>query len=132
MYNDFVTPDIAILLKEINFNEPCWLVYLDINDLNKDSKPVIWGVKSDDIFRNSFNKHTASAPTWTQIFRWFRETINADSYIKKSIDGGYRYSWWNGEEWINNYDDSYDEAQDSCLHDLIVFYKNYMKNNPQD
>lgn len=123
MYNDIVTFDVAILLKEIGFNEPCWFVYTDINIENPDAKPIKWGMKSEDTFENSFNKHTASAPMWSQVFRWFRKEYSTDSYIKKESENTYFYHIWNGVVWITNATNSYEDSEKNCVLELIHMLK---------
>lgn len=65
----FVPYKIAVQLKEIGFDEPC-IAYFNSTSIMPDY-PYMY-VK--DYNKNSTeNKNFTTAPTWEQVFKWFRE-----------------------------------------------------------
>lgn len=115
MEKEFVSYEIALELKQLGFDEPC-LRYYDYF-----SKLVEYGV------------YECKAPLYQQVFRWFREKYELDSYItpsqletKKVYDF---YIWFTNKEGerdlfigMNN-EYTYEEAEIECLLKLIEFVK---------
>ena len=71
MEKEFVSYEQALALKELGFNEPCF----DFYDNDK------------ELFYNSDNEnkihigYQVNAPTFSQVFRWFREKYGYDSQV---------------------------------------------------
>lgn len=83
MEKEFVPYEIALSLKKIGFNEPC-LKYI-WND-KKHSQYMHNAVENKTYhfqghFTESKNIFTVSVPTFSQVFRWFREEYNIDFTI---------------------------------------------------
>lgn len=72
MNKDFVTYEQAVQLKELGFNEPCFACY--INGYPKSLS--IGSVNKKDVFKFLL------APTYSSVFRWFREKHNLFSEIQ--------------------------------------------------
>jgi hypothetical protein len=74
---DFIAYELALELKQLGFNEPCFAFYQ--TEYNEDS-PIM--VDDDDQYRISgfrtcknseIPNHYTASPTYSQAFRWFRE-----------------------------------------------------------
>ena len=87
-YPTWLVPlEIAQELKEIGFNEPCHFYYQnDYSEYLKAGDPDKYHIISDSLAANRKNANhnnsdiAISAPTWEQVFEWFREK-EFDSYI---------------------------------------------------
>jgi hypothetical protein len=63
-----------------------------------------------------FSPTHTSAPTFSQVFRWFREKYNIHIRIEKYDET----KWWaNWGSWTSEVYDSYEEAELACLEKLI-------------
>ena len=82
----FVTYSIAILLKELGFNEPCFGYYDEDNQLMSFPKLNVFWNDNDKLsynrsIKNIFNKNKSDklmclAPTWEQVEDWLRDNHN--------------------------------------------------------
>lgn len=134
MNNEFVSYEIALELKELGFNEPCIAYYngrfLDFKIWNDD------GCEASQINVNMDVGQCPNAPTFSQVFRWFREQFNWQASIEATKDQhsrelGYNYWIWNsktGEEYNTMPQNcpsgdwefkTYEEAEIACLIKLI-------------
>ena len=130
MEKEFVSYDLALELKELGFDEPCFGFYVN----NK----VKYGIASVD---KNINKCWAdelfcTAPTFSQAFRFFREQLLLDSCIIPYwfIDGEYKVKKYTYSiEPSNRFDeyfdcdsdeyDTYKDAELECLVKLIEIVK---------
>jgi hypothetical protein len=125
MEKEFVSYNIAVRLKELGFNEPCfgrWWFRADMHKLNEEELEIIRS--------NYFElpEHYILAPTFSQAFRWFREKHNIDGLLHKTAEGSY-YFWiteceyenYNHYKYYNQmvYFNTYEEAELACLENLI-------------
>jgi hypothetical protein len=131
MNKEFIPYELALELKQLGFDEPCSGGYYSNQDnvnlwLFKEAK----NSDRDERVREGF----ATAPTYSQAFRWFRE--------KHNLIGGIEYiggmkpttTWWdiyvvghyntNPKEWEMKYQ-PYEEAEVACLRKLIEIVKTY-------
>ena len=124
----FVPYEIALEMKLLEFNEPCFKLYLDNSD-----KRLIRCLEGSDT--NSFLKehikayvNSVTAPTFAQCFKFFREKYNLHIVISWRDDlsnydvsliemkkSGYFYYKENLK--------SYEEAELACLTELINIVK---------
>ena len=111
MTKEFVPYELALELKQLGFDEPCFGWYASDKSLIKDY--VI--------------KMNLQAPTFSQAFRWFRERYNLKAYIMpiEYLDGTQETYQWNifnechsGVEQL-----TYEEAELACLRKLIQIVK---------
>ena len=102
----FVPYEIALKLKALGFDEPCFGSYIFGDKLS---------IKySEDQF---ITESCCLAPTFSQAFRWFRETHNLNPSIMYNGIGQWDYTLegnWSGRIW-----DTYEEAELACLDNLI-------------
>lgn len=127
MEKEFVSYEMALELKELGFDEPCFASYQypskDLVRVDADSEGV----------RNSNLVRFTSAPLYQQVFTWFREKYELDSYIVPSQLGIKKvydyYIWFNNKEGkrdlflgMNN-EYTYEESEKDCLNKLITTLK---------
>jgi hypothetical protein len=125
MNQEFVPYEEAIALKELGFDEPCFGFYDDQH--NKDNLLYL---------NDSFNKDGrfiyTKAPTYSQAFRWLRDTCKLDSIIVPSGDSsgktnGYFYEVifdFSKENFESETYRTYEQAELGCLIELINILKN--------
>lgn len=129
MKNEFVSYEIALELRKLDFNKPCFGWYYH-------SKLII---EKHLIFTDSqtyMSDGECNAPTFSQAFRFFREKFNWQASIEATKDQhsrelGYNYWIWNsetGEEYNTMPQNcpsgdwefkTYEEAEIACLIKLI-------------
>ena len=138
---DFVPFLLAVRMKEIDFDEPCF---------------ACWLRSANGFFRISMypNEITIDektlAPTYQQAFRWFRENHNVQSYIKYNKSDHVWYSFHitfevlaDGENppvsmkheidsWLglNNEYKTYEEAELGCLLRCLSIVKHQLNKKP--
>ena len=117
MEKEFVTYELALKMKQIGFDEPCFMYYTYNGDLYKS------------------NPYGISAPTYSQAFRWFREKHQLHISIDAGISGYYGHLKINPigtlssqvkQEWINTEEypfKTYEEAVSASLDKLIEICK---------
>jgi hypothetical protein len=116
MEKEFIPYEQALALKELGFDEPCLACVGENNEViirvgdyrsfsNKKPEDSIERDFYNNIIKdfNSYVNDTASAPTFSQAFRWFREKYKLVNYIKY-------YTEWDFE--IFRIDDKIAEVQD--------------------
>ncbi len=128
MKKEFVPYELAVKLKVLGFDEPCFCFYqIEYAEI----RPTM--VDDDEQYRltgyrtcknSEIPEHYTSAPTFSQAFRFFREKHDYLHEISKTIGGEY-IPYANGLElntnnerfqWIYN---TYEEAELACLEKLI-------------
>ena len=123
MKNEFIPYEQALALKELGFDELCFGGYYSNQD-----NVNLWFFKEaknsdrDERVREGF----ATAPTYSQAFRWFREKYGLCIVIKpiddKKLDLGYNLLK-NGL--IMSAHLTYEGAELACLRNLIKIVKTY-------
>ena len=133
MEKEFVPYELAVKLKELGFNEPCFVYYRTSNE-NKPTYP------NHGVTQNSLCSNGITAPTFSQAFRWFREKHNLHSSIslgvsEKQTRSGLEYDEYvfviegiNGLDYDNyrkqKFSKSYEKSQFACLTKLIELVEN--------
>ena len=123
---EFVPYDLALELKELGFNEPCFCSIDQIGYIH------VKGSKSSP--RGSMMYNTIDCPTFSQAFRFFREKYKLHSCIVLPINKiDYAYEIKNISENIREYFlsemqsgiiyNSYEDAELECLVKLIEIAK---------
>jgi hypothetical protein len=110
MKKEFVTYELSLELKQLGFDKPCFGVYFN------STQELFIGKKV-----NQYTEDVrTSAPTYSQVFRWFREKYNLHQFIEY-IEVADRYDWW-----VRHYMQhakTYEEAELACLKKLIAIVK---------
>ena len=127
MNKEFIPYELALELKELGFDEPCFGVY----------------ATKDGYVRKSAYDEIGDAPTYSQSFRWFREKhgLYSQMYIVRPFNATeeeYPEEVWIGQvcesdrkEFVNtdnglahNHFHTYEEAELACLKEMIKIVKN--------
>ena len=149
MKTEFIPYEQALDLKELGFDEPCFGKWLSFKQSDWKVYELILEMGMNEEFEDNRNFYlregACSAPTFSQVFRWFREKYN----ISYSIDWMSRSSeFYNGyyvhfrgindnkinqENFIVLNDElpskgykvykTYEEAELACLNKLIEIVK---------
>jgi hypothetical protein len=124
MNKEFVPYELAVKLKQLGFDEPCFARFNNDGDLliaHTEKYIIDNGVDRSEFFTLS--------PLFQQAFRWFREKHDFSHAINKTY-GGQHIPYVNGEEldldsdcneiegykWLYT---SYEEAELACIDKLI-------------
>jgi hypothetical protein len=116
MEKEFVTYEQALSLKELDYDEPCFGVFINGN------------------FNLIFSQHQLDsislAPLKSQIFRWFRDKYNLWSYVYPYIhdkDWHFHIQYYDSDMWgevhLGNKFKTYEDAEDACIDKLIEIAK---------
>ena len=122
MNKEFVPYELALELKQLGFDEPCFGYY----EPNKEFKYINWEIFKDFPYlaKNSEWVDLVAALTYSQAFRWFREQYGLCLVIKpiddKKLDLGYNLLK-NGL--IISAHLTYETAELTCLKKLIEIVK---------
>jgi hypothetical protein len=115
MEKEFVPYELAVKLKELGYDGPCFGVYIAGQLM----------ITNNSIY-NSTDVPVVKAPTLSQAFRFFRERYNAVCEIIRKEDKNYSefIGWvyiYNKKIDVVSYWDSktYEEAELACLEKLI-------------
>jgi hypothetical protein len=119
MEKEFVTYELAVKLKKLGFDEPCFGTW-DRSDKLWTGNPVngIWDIPEG----------ITLAPLYQQAFKWFRENHGLDYEIPYAGNKGEYHAFVEKYVYGNNRNNpsvfSYDDAQQECLIKLIEIVEN--------
>jgi hypothetical protein len=123
MEKEFVPYELALRMKQLGFDEPCFKVYDNMEFLQEESVMNTCEIKYDCVLER------CSAPLYQQALRWFREKQEIEGFVHKAIEGTYYFvikrtgsNESNMYEFIRNAPknvDTYEEAELACLENLI-------------
>jgi hypothetical protein len=142
MNNEFVSYEIALKIKELGFDEPCFTYYYNINGNIRTG--IVVNIHNAWTYAGTKKLGITLAPLYQQVFRWVREQFNWQSSIEATNDQhnhelGFNYWIWNnvtGKEYNTMPKNrpsgdwcfkTYEEAQLECIKDLISIIKNQKK-----
>ena len=129
MEKELVSYEIALALKELAFNEPCFTYYYDISgELRKNISVDIHNGWT--YFPNL--KLITLAPTFSQAFRFFRERHGLYGlYTMGDYENNFYWQIWRNDYITKTYItasnyvfEKYEEAEQACLLKLIEIVKN--------
>ena len=135
MEKEFVPYEQALALKELGFDEPCFVFWTNTPKYKGDNIQLcitdgMHGYSPDSIsFKQDFLREgEVLAPLYQQAFRWFREKYGYDSDVRPFYKGGYvpniynspSHIWNDGKNYVLK---TYEEAQLECLKKLIEIVK---------
>jgi len=128
MNKEFVTYEIALALKELGFDGTPWF----------GNQASLYDVKGEHtmytnygVMYSGLSDGYISAPLKQQVFRWFREKYNQNSFIELVYQDRLKFDYVlyvnKKEEECKNYGDgpfnTYDEAENACIDKLIELAK---------
>jgi hypothetical protein len=127
MEKEFVPYELALDLKQLGFDEPCFAYYsydgdyiLGIDEVRFDTISTY-----DQNSNLSEDSNACTAPLYQQAFRWFREKHNLFGQV--NIHTYFIYNISNGDfKMVKKYDklfETYEEAELECLKKLIEIVK---------
>lgn len=133
MEDQFVPYEIALKLKELGFDEPCFGRFRKTKfELNVLGKPHKYN-------SNEIVKGDISSPLWQQVFDWFREEKDLLNHLTTHLNTwgednsletyyGYRImtdkDGWKCDVWEKlSHFEIYEEAREACLIELIELIK---------
>ena len=108
MNKEFIPYEIALELKELGFDEPCFGYFKYEDEFYLEGS-----------YKNSEHGFSISVPTFSQAFRWFREKYDLHYVIVKAKSWFYAINGCNTQEGFN----TYEEAELACLRQLIEIAK---------
>ena len=111
MEKEFVSYEMALALKELGFNEPC---YDNYNIYGK-----LWGLRLNKQVKI---KGACLAPTYSQAFRFFREKYKLPSWVYTSDNEKFYYGILRDTRFLidgNKPYETYEEAEWACLIKVI-------------
>lgn len=121
----FVPKELSEKLKEIDFDEPCIAYYYHRSALNIIS------------YKHNFNGNQSietnlSAPTWEQVFKWFREKGIYSEILFKSLGIGGNIITFDEEGLEENcyleLQETYEQARENLIFELIELYEKEREN----
>ena len=128
MKNEFVSYEMALALKELGFDEPCFTYYK-----NDQLSNILELVKNSEM-KNVNNEvdNYISAPTFSQAFRFFRERHGLYGlYTMGDYENNFYWQIWRNDYITKTYItasnyvfEKYEEAELACLLKLIEIVKN--------
>jgi hypothetical protein len=125
MEKEFIPYELALRMKQLGFDEPCFNLY----HLNRRELMYVCpniGEVATYKYDNHNKTNHISAPTFSQSFRWFRQEHNLKFHIREDV--------WNN--WCSlkmvRHDDyisigeykTYEESELDCLKKLIEIVEN--------
>ena len=97
MEKEFVPYEQSLQLKELGFNEPCFGKWLSSFQSGWKVYELILEMGMNEEFEDNRNVYlldgACSAPTFSQVFRWFREKYELRNSITDFIDDEIGIDW---------------------------------------
>jgi len=132
MKKEFVSYEIALKLKELGFDEPCFTYYYELTSNIRTGLSI--NINNAWTYEGTKKLETTLAPLYQQVFRWFREKKLIDLIIcryESRDDGGifYYYQITNdyGVEQTKHFKEgffTYEEAELAGLQKMIEIIEN--------
>ena len=136
MKKEFIPYDLALELKELGFDEPCFgwfrstLIPSNFTEYFLETEFGMNESPSDWVNSNFLDK-ACSAPLYQQAFRWFREKYDLFGQITVAEyelqNNGFEYEIKSKDKSIDTWRGGYkiyEEAELECLKELIEICKN--------
>jgi hypothetical protein len=138
MEKEFVPYELALRMKQLRYDGSCFAIWSGFDEQNFSITDTVRlyssgfrinGTQSSKFYVNDFNSLRVAAPTFSQVFRWFREKYNLFGTPQYFTGGFYCYT-------INDMKDTkesnklftefetYEEAEIACLEKLIEIVEN--------
>ena len=121
MEKEFIPYELALKLKTLGFDEPCFGFYLEDGTWTPASysrEGTVYPSNTDLL------PEWCAAPLYQQAFRWFREKYGLLSYVDKCLTDTFRYNLdLNGSMIGLSGHKTHEEAELACLIKLIQIVK---------
>jgi hypothetical protein len=124
MNREFIPYELALELKRVGYDEPCFAWYNPKGTLLSD---LTIGHEETDFFytQNDMDENQCIAPTFSQAFRWFRDNGKVAEVFSQLLPSN-KYKWGfkiQGVEGVTDGLFTYEEAELACLKKLIDIAK---------
>jgi hypothetical protein len=136
MRKEFIPYNLALELKELGFDEPCFAKYT--------SNRLLLSINWSNVWCENINESEIYAPLYQQVFRWFREKYKLNGEVNhlpnvekygiitsnmadiKPKDLSKNENFERGKKVTNDFVkyETYEEAELVCLEKLIEIVKN--------
>ena len=121
MNREFIPYEQALEIKELGFDEECFGYYFELRNPSE-------GILTIEKCKNNIDG--CLAPTFSQVFRWFRNKHHIDVVIGATYDRGKTYylrietgpTW--GYQYFDDKSITYEEAEIAVLKKMIEIVKN--------
>ena len=125
MEKEFVSYEIALKLKELGFNEPCFTYYCNINGNIRTG--IVVSIYNAWTYAGTKKLETTLAPLYQQVFKWLRNKYDIDfsvltTYSRYNENASKKYSGVIDDKSVFTnigFYDTYEEAELACLDKLI-------------
>jgi hypothetical protein len=125
MKNEFLSYEMALALKELGFDEPCFTYYYNITNNIRTGLSI--HIHNAWTYAGTKESETTLAPTFSQAFKFFREKYKLPSWIYTSDNEKFYYGILRDTRFLidgNKPCETYEEAEWRCLLKLIEVVKN--------
>jgi hypothetical protein len=122
MKKEFIPYELALELKQLGFDEPCFGYWYTIQE---DLKKIDIQLSSIDFLEGE--PDYILAPTYARAFRWFREKYDLYTNITKYNDENDtqdKFYYYVSDGYMREEFNTYEEAELACLRKLIEIVKN--------
>ena len=112
---EFVPYELALRMRNLGFNEPCF-VWADIY-----TKENVYMYPTNENNMNQYNE-TVSIPLFQQAFRWFREKYDWTIKVNQVSKNNWSYTlsnFPNDKKYYGELYQTYEEAELACFKKLI-------------
>jgi hypothetical protein len=131
MKKEFIPYELALELKQLRFDEPCFGSYVKLTEtqITFFMNDVVSEIDRETPLHKSL---ITKAPLYQQAFRWFREKYNIDSFVKREYENAKVVGYYFGIDTLNHFDfidfrsklyKTYEEAELACLKKLTELVK---------
>ena len=127
MKKEFVNYEMALELKELGFDEPCFTYYYNITGKLRTNLSI--DINNDMNYMLNKKLGITLAPTFSQAFRFFREKYKM-AIINPDWNNKFKYEIFNlhllnqGVLFTKSGFENYEEAELACLQKMIEIIKN--------
>jgi hypothetical protein len=140
MEKEFVPYELALRMKQLGFDGSCFAIWSGFDEQNFSITDTIRlyssgfrinGTQSSKFYINDFNSLRVAAPTFSQVFRWFREKYDLHHVIhqftfKKGTDEEYLAEVAKADDTFSECR-TYEDAEVACLEKLIEIIEEKQK-----
>lgn len=125
---DIVPNNEALALKELGFDEPCFGFWNENKEFTSIEFDVYSGGNLFDLIKNHNNDVDTNAPTFSQVFRFFREKYSfcgwvQEHYFKGLVFYQYHISRETLLDVISDIYEAHEQAELECVKKLIEIAK---------
>lgn len=139
MTDIFVSKEIAQKLKKIGFEELCIAYYQDYEGFDN---LYVSNIETDEsistltdalfVCNHNFGDDEISAPTWEQVFKWFRNKGFSISITEFLYTFSYKIGTLNFSKQVSRVETesfpTYEECRDALILKLVELYQNDLDN----